>query len=794
MFGSSWLMALCASVAAFAVITANAETLDERTARIVDAFTDDDILGQMTQLNIDTIMNDAKTAIDEAKVREFARLKVGSYLNSPFAGGAINGKYGWTATEWRAAMTRIQQISMETNGGHPIIFGIDSVHGANYVLDATIFGQQLNAGAAFNLDLVFKMGQITGRDTVAAGIPWIFGPILELAQNPMWARTYETFGEDPHLVSIMGAAIIQGIQNNTAVAACMKHFVGYSKLVTGKDRDAVTLSDFDLLNYFAPPFIAAVQAGVMTAMENYISINGVPTVMSAKLMKDLLRYDLGFEGFIVTDWEEINNLHTFHRVAKSLPDAVRLALTRTTIDMSMVPNNADFIGYAKMMLTSYPQFRARLKESARRIVKTKLALGLYDTPVPGAAEVPKVGQKADRDVALELARESIVLLQNKDNVLPLANTAKVLLTGHSAHNIGNLCGGWTLRWQGSSGNDQYPNGISVQTAMKAAGGSAVTSYNGHDPIGDDMYNPTKIEANFAEIVRLAQGVEYVVAVIGENPYTEKPGDINDLALPSEQVALVNRLVTTGKKIILVLVGGRPRLLGDLPGKVHGIINAMLPGELGGQAIADVIYGKTNPSGRLPLTYHKHQGNILIPYNRPVTTSCDKNACEVQWPFGHGLSYSTFVYSQLRLSKTTVTGDADSLTVTVKVENQSPTAGKETVILFLTQPFREIAVPEVKMLKKFQKIQLAGYGSATVTFTLTSADWSVYDPQIGNGFLRTAENGDFIVSIKPDTTCNPYDANMGSTMCARFKLEATVSTVTMATDETDGAGRVIAFNG
>ncbi|GLD91844.1 hypothetical protein PINS_up000377 [Pythium insidiosum] len=554
----TWIKALCCTALALVAVSEHrceARSAASRAASIVDSLTVDDILGQMTQINIDSILRDDQT-LDEDKVRAFAKLRIGSYLNSPFSGGPKGGKYSWTATEWRKVVSRIQEISMKENGGHPIMYGIDSVHGAIYVANATIFGQQINAGASFNTELVRKMGAITGRDTIAAGMPWVFGPILEISQNPLWARTFETFGEDPLLVATMGGEIIRGLQSNPNIAACMKHFVGYSKTPTGLDRDSVTLSDFDLLNYFTLPFIEAVKAGVKTAMENYVSINGVPVVSSPKILRDLVRHDLGFEGVIVTDWAEINNLHDFHRVARSREEAVRMALTQTSLDMSMVPYEASFIDHAKAMLKEHPEYLPRLKESATRIIKTKIELGLYDNPVPGKEEVDKVGQPEDRAVALDLARESIVLLKNQDNVLPLPQSASVFLTGHSAHDIGHLCGGWSVRWQGYSGNEMFPNGVSVKDGITKIAGS-VSYFNGLK--ADGSYSA----ADMATAKAKASAATYTVAVIGESSYAEKPGDIYDLALPAGQISYVRELASTGTKVIVVLVGGRPRLLGDL---------------------------------------------------------------------------------------------------------------------------------------------------------------------------------------------------------------------------------------
>uniref|UniRef100_K3W7L4 beta-glucosidase n=1 Tax=Globisporangium ultimum (strain ATCC 200006 / CBS 805.95 / DAOM BR144) TaxID=431595 RepID=K3W7L4_GLOUD len=753
----SWLGAVCCcavlacnSVAAVAA----ADAWDSKADAIMSKFTLDDILGQMTQINIDNILN-ADLTLNEDRVREYAKLRIGSYLNSPYSGGPKDGKYGWTAQEWRKLITRIQEISMVENGGHPIVYGIDSVHGAVYISNSTLFGQQINGGASFNPDLVYEMGRVTGRDTEAAGIPWVFGPILEISQNPLWARTFETFGEDPYLVSVMADSVIRGLQSNNATAACMKHFVGYSKTPTGHDRDGVTLSDFDLLNYFVPPFIAAINAGVMSTMENYISINGVPVVSSPKILRDLIRSDMGFEGVAVTDYAEINNLQDWHRVARSKPEAVRMALTQTSLDMSMVP-----YGH------SNPEYLDRLKESARRVVKMKLKLGLYDNPVPGAANVDLVGNEKDIASALELARESITLLKNQDSVLPIAPTSSVFLTGHSADNVGYLCGGWTKTWQGVSGNAMFPHGISVKQGFEKIGNSSVTYFNGLS--ADGSYTAADMAAAKAQ----ARVAEYTVAVIGESTYAEKPGDINDLALPAGQIAYVRELASTGTKVIVVLVGGRPRLLNGLAGSVHAVINAFLPCEQGGQAIAEIIYGKVNPSGRMPITYPKDAANIMIPYNHRVSTQCSSGYCQMEWDFGAGLSYTTFMYSSVKLSKTTVTGKSDSITASVTVTNSGKMAGKETVMLFVIQPYRSISVPEVKQLKKFKKISLDAGASTTVEFTLTAADWSVYDPQIGNGFVQVAEDGDFVVAVKPETECNVYGA-ITNPLCAKFELKTGV---------------------
>ncbi|TMW60781.1 hypothetical protein Poli38472_000823 [Pythium oligandrum] len=741
-------------------------SLDVRTDEILAKLTLDDIVGLMTQINIGSVFDNY--ALNETKVRQFAKARVGSFLDSPFSGNPINGSYGLNATEWRTVITRIQEINMEENGGHPIIYGIDSVHGAIYVHNATLFGQQINAGASFNPTLVREMGRITGEDTLAGGMSWIFGPILEVSQNPLWARTYETFGEDPYLVSVMGDAIIRGMQSTPGVPACMKHFVAYSKTVTGHDRAPVTLTDFDLLNYFVPPFIAAVKAGALTTMENYISINGVPVVASNKILTQLLRNDMGYEGLVVTDWGEIYNLYRHHRLVRTQRDAVATSLAQTTLDMSMVPNETTFIDHAKELLEFFPEYLDRMKQSARRIIKTKLTLGLYENPVPGEELIGKVGRAEDRLVALNLARESIVLLQNNDNILPLSKSASVFLTGHSADNIGHLCGGWTLRWQGYSGNDMFPNGISFRQGIEAlADKNKIKYFNGLS--ADGSYSKDDLE----KAKSFARDADYVVAVIGEATYAEKPGDINDLALPAGQIEYVKELISVNKKVILILAGGRPRLLNGLSDAVPAVINALLPGEVGGKALAEIVYGVVNPSGRLPITYPRDAANILIPYNHPVSVLCaDSKPYKMEWEFGAGLSYTTFKYGRIQLSKTSVRGETDFFNVSVNITNTGKVAGKETVMLFVIQPYRIISTAEQKQLKKFQKIELAPGKSTVINFTLTFEDWSVFRPQIGQGFARIAEPGPFVVALKPETDCDVYNErhNISSNpLCAEFTV-------------------------
>ncbi|KAG6590962.1 Lysosomal beta glucosidase [Phytophthora cinnamomi] len=738
---------------------------DAQAQAIVDGFSTAEVLGQMTQLDLSTVMNGATRTLNETAVRAFAKLNVGSYFNTYWGNQPINGSYSYSASEFRDIIQRIQEITMKENGGHPIVYGIDSIHGAGYVTGAVMFPQEINSGASFNPDLIYEVGKVTARDTEAAGISWIFGPILDISQHSLWPRNYETFGEDPYLASVMGASYVRGLQSYNQTAACVKHFIGYSKTPTGHDRDGVEINDFDLLNYFMPPYKAAMEAGALSTMENYISINGEPVVASSKILKGLLRTDLGFDGVLVTDWSEMYELQNWHRSYRTRQEAVSASLEHTSIDMNMVPLDTDFIEYGLKLLKEKPDQEARLRESVKRIIKMKLQLRLYDNPMPGKDYVPMVGNDKDKKLALEMARESIVLLKNENNTLPLPKSASVFLTGHSADNVGYQCGGWSVVWQGYSGNVMFKNGISVRQGLEnVVGNDSFTYFNGLQADGSIS------DADLAQTVKLASHHRYTIAAIGESTYAEKNGDIDDPALPEGQEKFIAALAATGTKVIVVLFGGRPRLLGSIPDHAAAIIDGILPCELGGQAMAEILYGDVNPSGKLPITYPKDPANIAIPYNHRVTTRCMWDNCWMQWDFGAGLSYTQFNYSAVTLDKTTIAKADDTLTATVTVSNTGSRAGKETVMLFLIQPYRKISVPEVKMLKKFKKIELRAGESKDVSFSLSSEDWGVYQPQIGRGLKRIVEDSNYVVAIKPDTWCNVYGDNITNPLCAEFTID------------------------
>ncbi|ETW00492.1 hypothetical protein H310_07107 [Aphanomyces invadans] len=689
-----------------------------------------ELVGQMTQVDISTILNSDRT-LNVTKVEAMAKLHIGSYLNSPFAGGPVGSKAGWTATEWRTLLTSIQSIHAK-HSKHPILYGLDSVHGANYVTHAVMFPQQINAAASFNRDLVTEMGHVTGRDTEAAGIPWIFGPILDVQTSKMWARAYETFGEDPYVVTELGRAIVHGLQDNNTVAACFKHFIGYAATPTGHDRDPVTLSDYDVLNYYMPPFQAAIDAGALTGMMNYVSVNGKPMGVNHKLLVKLLRHDLAFKGMLVTDWAVINDLHSFHHVAATDQDAVRQALTHTSIDMSMVASDTLFINHTLALLETKQLHVGRLRESVQRITALKLRLHLYDAPVPGQANVASVGDRASQDLAYKLATESLVLLKNANSTLPIAHwTSSIFLTGPSIASIGHLCGGWSLAWQGVSGpntNALFPHGQTVQDALRVTCPTcAIEAMPGVDV--DGTYSKDVLE----DAVKKAARADYTIVVLGEGPYAEKPGDINDLELPRGQQEYVRALAATGTKVVLVLVQGRPRLLRGLPDVAHAVVNAMLPCELGGRAIADVLLGKVVPSGKLPFTY------------------------------------TSFEYSNMTMA---ISNTSNAIEVAVTVRNAGAVDGQEVVLLFVRQDYREGDVPEAKRLIKFDKIHLGPGDVQVVRFQVLESDLGIFADTIGRGLRQVVTDGSYTLMFKADTDCTASSANRS--LCSTFVSKTVVA--------------------
>ncbi|KAG2769723.1 Lysosomal beta glucosidase [Phytophthora cactorum] len=721
---------------------------------------------QMTQMDIYSMMNgderDPKKALKREVVARYARTGVGSILNSPFAGGPVGGRTGWSASDWREVIGQIHQIYKEEGVAVPMLYGVDTIHGATYVRGATLFGQPISAAASFNPELVYKMGAVAAKDTLSAGIPWIFSPVLGIAVQPKWSRVYETFGEDPLVSSVMGAALIKGLQSSGKVAACMKHFIGYSNVREGLDRADNVITDWELVNYYAPSFLAAVRAGVRTAMESYVSVNGIPVIASKKLLVDLLRDDMNFTGLLVSDYSEVDRMYSEHHLVRSVADAVRVTLQETSLDMNMSPDLQAFGDTIESLVTKGLISESRLDESVRRILETKRDLGLlepdyYDEFERNGVDIAAtVGNASDQEDALKLAQESVILLENHNSALPidLTKETNIFVTGPVSDNKGFQCGGWSVFWQGSSDSTLFPNGVTLKEAVQAKASSSggqikVTHLEVVDIDGN--VSPQDLQRG----LQLAAKSEYTLVVLGEPNYAEKTGDLlESMALPAGQLWYLEELTKLNStKVVVVLISGRPRLLDGAHNHADAVILSMLPCEQGGQALADVIFGDVNPSARLPITYPA-RSTQLLPYFHRVNTRCQPyNECPVQWKFGHGLSYTRFEYSTLRLNSTHVHAATGALKVAVTVTNHGTLPGKEVVLLFVAQRFRRVSVPETKLLKAFKKLnELAPGASQDVEFVLTPEDWSYYEPHaVGRGFQRQVEPGEFVVSLLPSST-------------------------------------------
>ncbi|MEL6925152.1 MAG: glycoside hydrolase family 3 N-terminal domain-containing protein, partial [Bacteroidota bacterium] len=563
-----------------------------------------DKVGEVTQLAIDMISVGEPynlkepQSLDSAKLRQvLVEHRVGSILNV--------GAHAYTLDYWHEVIGTIQRIATkEKPTGIPVLYGIDAIHGQNYTLGSTLFPQQIGLAATFNPAMAEEMGRITAYEAKASWIPWNFSPVLDIGRNPLWSRTWETFGEDVHLAKAMGVALIKGYQGEDIsdpyrVASCMKHFLGYSMSLNGKDRTQAYVPDRILREYVLPTFEAAIAAGSPTIMINSSEMNGIPVHSDKYILTDLLRDELGFEGLAVTDWEDIHFLYSRHRVAKDYKDAIRMAIN-AGIDMSMVPNDLDFPVLLKELVEEGAVPMSRIDESVARILTVKLQLGLFENPIPNG-DYSKFGSEEFAQVAYQAAAESITLLKNDNNVLPLDKSSTVAVIGPTANSLIAINGGWSRSWQGNDAQWDRSGKKNILEAIQAEIGAAKVRFA----------EGTTIDAakNINAAVSAARGAKAAVICIGEMPYTEKPGDIDNLDLPEAQYDLIKAVAKTGTPIVLVMVQGRPRIINQIESLADGIVMAYLPGDEGGRAIADVLFGDINPSGKLPFTYPKYSNDI-----------------------------------------------------------------------------------------------------------------------------------------------------------------------------------------
>ena len=711
--------------------------IEQRVDEIMAGLTLEDKIGQMTQFAIDVLsagdpysLDEPHTLVAERINHVLGELRTGSILNV--------GGHAYTREHWFEIIHAIQDKALETNG-IPVLYGIDAIHGTNYTLGATLYPQQIGLAATWNPVLVKKLGEITAYETRASSIPWNFSPVLDIGRDPRWSRFWEGFGEDPHLATRMGIAMVLGYQGSdisapTSVAACLKHYMGYSLPVTGKDRTQAWIPERQLREYVMPPFKAAIEAGAYTIMVNSGEINGIPAHANDWLLKDLLRDEMGFEGVVVTDWEDIGYLVTRHRTATDYKDAIRQAIN-AGIDMAMVPMDLSYPVLLKELVEEGKVPMSRIDESARRVIALKVKLGLFELQMTEFDAYPLFGSEEHAEWAYRGAAESITLLKNENNVLPLKIGTRALVTGPTANSLNYLNGGWTWTWQGDQAQYHPEGKHTILEALTAKLGQASVTYVEGASVNEEIDIQAAVDA--------AANVDVIIACIGEATYTEKPGDIPSLDLPEAQRDLVKALAATGKPVVLVLVEGRPRIINDITGLADGILMSYLPGLEGGRAVADILVGEINPSGKLPFTYPS-AANSLIPYDHRGTDRIDINSgtdgFTPEFEFGHGLSYTTFVYSNLKINKTELRS-GETITIEVDVKNTGTRPGMEVVQLYTRDHVASIT-PSVKRLRAFEKMELATGETKTATFVLNTRDLAF----VGKDNEWVTEAGAFSVMV------------------------------------------------
>ncbi len=718
------------------------DAIDKKVEALLAKMTLEEKVGQMTQVNLNVCLKGGYGNVDgtvdpEALAKAVNDYKVGSILN------AINHAY--SIDTWHDILNQIQDAALKTPNKIPVLYGIDAIHGVTFTKNSTLFPHNIGLAATRNTELAKQSAKITALETRASGIRWNFDPVLDIGRQPLWPRFPETFGEDPVIVREMGTTICgayeeDGLDKITSVAGCMKHYVGYSNPRTGKDRTPAYIPDIELWEYYLPQFKSAIDAGASTVMINSGTVNGMPVHANKYLLTTVLREQFGFEGLAVSDWEDIIRLHTKHRIAKTPKEAVKIAVN-AGIDMSMVPHDFSFADYLIELVKEGEVSKERIDEACGRILKLKFRLGLMDNAYPEKKAKANFGKPEYKDAALEAARESITLLKNEENVLPLAKDKKYLVAGPGANNVTSLNGCWSYTWQGDN-RKEYPEwNKTILDAIKAK--------IGEGNVVEMAYEGFERRKNFKTevLTELATDVDAIVLCLGEDAYAESPGVINDLTLDEKQLELAKAAYATGKPVIIVLTEGRPRVINTIVPGAKGILQAYWPGSMGGPAIADVLFGDYNPNGVLPYTYPRYTGDLVkydYKYSELIQELAPGRMTETgyqpQWAFGFGLSYTTFEYGDIKLSSNELKGDG-TLKVTVNVKNTGSRDGKVAVDLYTRDMYASIA-PSMRRLRAFKKIFLKAGESKDVVFELKKADLGF----VNNDLKFVTEEGEFEVMI------------------------------------------------
>lgn len=743
------MLALAYTASANVPVIKSDPKIEAQVEQTLKKLTLEEKIGQMMELVTDLFGANDKNGvfyIDEHKTDSIlSRYKIGSILNAP-------NTCAPTAKQWEKYIAQIQKISMKRIG-IPCVFGLDQNHGSTYTQGGTLFPQNINVAATFNREIARRSAEATAYETRAVSVPWTYSPTVDLGRDARWPRIWENFGEDCYLSSEMGKAMVYGFQgedpNNIDqyhIATSMKHFMGYGVPWTGKDRTPAYISPADLREKHFAPFLAGLQAGALTVMVNSASVNGVPMHANKDILTGWLKEETGWDGVLITDWADINNLYTREMVAKDKKDALRIAIN-AGIDMIMEPYSCDACGYLVELVKEGKIPMSRIDDACRRVLRMKYRLDLFKNPTQKLKNYPKFGGEEFAKLALEGATESMVLLKNEGNILPLQHGKKILLTGPNANQMRCLDGGWSYTWQGHRADEFAGKYNTIYEAFCNEYGKENVILNQGVTYNEKGKYWEENEPQIQEAVAAAKDADVIVACIGENSYTETPGNLTDLWLSENQRNLVKALAQTGKPVILVLNEGRPRLIADIEPLAQGIINILIPGNMGGDALANLVSGKSNFSGKMPYTYPK-EINSLANYDfkksEEVGTmegAYDYNAkITQQWGFGYGLSYTSYKYSNLKVSQSDFRY-GDIIKVSVDVKNTGKVAGKESVLLFSSDLIASM-VPDGRRLRAFDKVELQPGETKTMTFELKADDLAF----VGwNGKWRL-EEGDFKLMI------------------------------------------------
>ena len=743
------LLALAYTASANVPVIKSDPKIEAQVEQTLKKLTLEEKIGQMMELVTDLFGANDKNGvfyIDEHKTDSIlSRYKIGSILNAP-------NTCAPTAKQWEKYIAQIQKISMKRIG-IPCVFGLDQNHGSTYTQGGTLFPQNINVAATFNREIARRSAEATAYETRAVSIPWTYSPTVDLGRDARWPRIWENFGEDCYLSSEMGKAMVYGFQgedpNNIDqyhIATSMKHFMGYGVPWTGKDRTPAYISPADLREKHFAPFLAGLQAGALTVMVNSASVNGMPMHANKDILTGWLKEETGWDGVLITDWADINNLYTREMVAKDKKDALRIAIN-AGIDMIMEPYSCDACGYLVELVKEGKIPMSRIDDACRRVLRMKYRLDLFKNPTQKLKNYPKFGGEEFAKLALEGATESMVLLKNEGNILPLQHGKKILLTGPNANQMRCLDGGWSYTWQGHRADEFAGKYNTIYEAFCKEYGKENVILNQGVTYNEKGKYWEENEPQIQGAVAAAKDADVIVACIGENSYTETPGNLTDLWLSENQRNLVKALTQTGKPVILVLNEGRPRLIADIEPLAQGIINILIPGNMGGDALANLVSGKSNFSGKMPYTYPK-EINSLANYDfkksEEVGTmegAYDYNAkITQQWGFGHGLSYTSYQYSILKVSQSDFR-HGDIIKVSVDVKNTGKVAGKESVLLFSSDLIASM-VPDGRRLRAFDKVELQPGETKTMIFELKADDLAF----VGwNGKWRL-EEGDFKLMI------------------------------------------------